>query len=190
MHGASENEQTASTFYDSCASTKSKRAPRRAIIAKDAKEVRPSERVFSAVVGSMRYESIGKPKYFVAILELCSRHSLVRSIHSKSKAGDAVIELVIELGNLFSWQTNELTTVNRNCIKWLKTDGGGEYNGGEFQNWLKKREIVHEMTSAYSPESIGSAERLNKPLFDVARTTLLCFKNRLSKFQAEALTTA
>ena len=80
--------------------------------------------------------------------------------------------MITEVENLFNTRIGKLTTINRNSVKWIRSDGGGEYIGVEFQNWIKARRIVHEITTAYSPESNGSAERLNRTLLDMARTMM------------------
>lgn len=67
----------------------------------------------------------------------------------------------------------QLTSVQWNNIKWLRPDGGGEYTGRDFQNWITQRGNVHEATAAYASESNGDAERLNSTLLDMARTMSL-----------------
>lgn len=43
----------------------------------------------------------------------------------------------------------------------------------DSQKWLSSRGIVREVTRAYSPESNGGADRVNRALLDMARTMLL-----------------
>lgn len=63
----------------------------------------------------------------------------------------------------------------------------GEYVGNEFQAWLKPRGIVHEVTTACSPEFSSAAERLNNTLLDMARTMLLHLGNPKTKLWAGAV---
>jgi len=56
-------------------------------------------------------------------------------------------------------------------IKALRTDGGTEYLG-EMSIHLNKRAIEHQMTTHYSPESNGVAERLNRTLNEMAMSML------------------
>lgn len=42
--------------------------------------------------------------------------------------------------------------------------------GTVVQEWIKWKGIVHEVTTAYSPESNGNKERLNPTLMNIART--------------------
>lgn len=61
-----------------------------------------------------------------------------------------------------------------------------------FQKWLKDRDIQHELTSTYSPESNGKVERLNRTLLDMSRTLMLELSDvpKHERFWAEAVNTA
>ena len=52
------------------------------------------------------------------------------------------------------------------------SDGGGEYIGEVFQDFLKKKGIAHVKTPPNTPQRNGKSERPNKILFDLARTML------------------
>lgn len=54
----------------------------------------------------------------------------------------------------------------------MRSDGGGEYIGHFFQNWLAQPRIAHEATTAYSPDSNGQAKCLNWTMLDIARTVM------------------
>jgi len=73
-------------------------------------------------------------------------------------------------------------------IKYLRTDGGGEYEG-DLTPVLRDLGIKHELTSPQSPQSNGKAERLNRPLNNYARA-MLYQANMPKSFWAEAITTA
>lgn len=106
----------------------------------------------------------------MTILDCYSGYSLMGFIKGKSEGGNEEIEMNRELENLFNSRANTLTTINRNSVKWLRTNGGVEYIGKEFLNWLIRRGIVLEVTTAYSPEFNVCAGRLNCTLLDMART--------------------
>ncbi len=42
----------------------------------------------------------------------------------------------------------------------------------EFEKYLKRKRIHHEVTVAYSPEENGVAERMNRTLVEAARAML------------------
>lgn len=112
----------------------------------------------------------------MTLLDSCSGYSLVRFVARKSNAADTVIQMVRELDNLLNGSLRWLSSINRNTLKWVRTDGGGEYIGNDFQERISRRGIVHEVTTEYSPESNGAAERLNQTLLDIARTMILGMK--------------
>lgn len=58
-------------------------------------------------------------------------------------------------------------------MKRFKTESSGEYLGKELQTWLKSRGTSHELATAYSPESNGRAERLNRTLLDMATSAMI-----------------
>jgi transposase InsO family protein len=58
-------------------------------------------------------------------------------------------------------------------IKCLRSDNGTEYLCNEFESYLKKHGIKHEMTGAYTPERIGVEERRNRTLGEMARCMMI-----------------
>lgn len=74
-------------------------------------------------------------------------------------------------------------------LKVLRTDNGGEYTSSEFQDFLKKEGIRHELTVPKNPEQYGVAERMNKTLMETVRS-MLAYAKLPQKFWAEALSTA
>lgn len=115
-------------------------------------KTRAIERVYKNLVGPIRQQSHRKSKYFVTLLDDFTGYSLVRFLYLKSEAGDGVIEMIKEIQTLSHSRIGTLTSTNHKTVKWIRSDGGGEYMGHEFQNWIKKRDIVHEVTTAYSPK--------------------------------------
>jgi transposase InsO family protein len=57
-------------------------------------------------------------------------------------------------------------------LKILRTDGGGEYNSTKFKKSYEENEIEHEVTSPYTPQHNGLAERRNRTLLDMTRSML------------------
>lgn len=63
--------------------------------------------------------------------------------------------------------------IYRPRVKWLHTDGGGDHIFHALNIWLTDQGIIHELTTPYSPESNGKAERLNRTLLDCARSMMI-----------------
>lgn len=89
---------------------------------------------FSDVVGLMRFEFIGKSKYFVPTFDSYSCYCSVRFTHREDEASDAIVRMFTELQNLFTGKNNQLTTIIRHSVNWLKSDGRGECMREAFQN--------------------------------------------------------
>jgi transposase InsO family protein len=74
-------------------------------------------------------------------------------------------------------------------IKCVRSDNGTEYLCNEFESYLEKHGIKHEMTVAYTPEQNGVAERRNRTLVEMARCMMI--QSQVSpSFWAEAISTA
>ncbi|CAI7782939.1 unnamed protein product [Closterium sp. NIES-54] len=54
----------------------------------------------------------------------------------------------------------------------LTCDRGGEFLGAEFRSWLKRHGIKQQLTTAYTPQSNGVAERANRTIIEGGRTIL------------------
>ncbi|GAU33536.1 hypothetical protein TSUD_143290 [Trifolium subterraneum] len=74
-------------------------------------------------------------------------------------------------------------------IKVLITDGGGEYTSKEFENYCKDQGIIHEVTTPYTPQHNGLAERRNRSILDMARS-MVKQKGLPHRFWGEAVSTA
>ena len=74
-------------------------------------------------------------------------------------------------------------------VKALRSDRGGEYLSGEFQQYLKRRGIYHQLTTAESPEQNGVAERMNRTLVEKARA-MMNATNIPHTFWSEAIANA
>ncbi|CAI7916277.1 unnamed protein product, partial [Closterium sp. NIES-54] len=58
-------------------------------------------------------------------------------------------------------------------VKRIRTDLGGEFLGAETTAWLKKQGIQRELTTAYTPQFNGVAERANRTILETARALLI-----------------
>lgn len=63
-------------------------------------------------------------------------------------------------------------------LKVLHTDNGGEYTSSEFQDFLKKEGVRHELTVPKTPEQNGVAERMNKTVNKTKLSTTVYLRNR------------
>lgn len=61
-------------------------------------------------------------------------------------------------------------------IKCLRTDRGGEFNSHDFNNFCKEHGIQRQLTTAYTPQQNGVAERKNRTVMNMVRSILIAKK--------------
>lgn len=139
---------------------------------------KPLMLVHSDLCGPLSIPSIGGASYFLTFIDDHSRMAWVYFLKTKDetfshfKAFKALVE-------------NESGLK----IKALRHDGGGEYVSHEFRDYCKSQGIVQQITTPYSPQQNGVAERLNRTIMDAVRSML--HHQRLSaSFWGEATNTA
>ena len=103
----------------------------------------------------------GGNKYFITFIDDSTKYCYVYLLKSKDEA----IEKFILYKNEFENQLNKK-------IKKLRSDRSGEYEApiGEF---CAQHEIIHEVTSPYSPQSNGVAECKNHTLKEMMNAMLI-----------------
>ena len=117
--------------------------------------------MFSDVCGRLPTTSRQGYNYFVTFTDDYSRKVFVVGLREKSEVLQNFKELLARL---------ELQTGQK--LKVIRTDGGGEYTGKQFESYLKERGTHHEITTLNTPQQNGMAERLNRTLLEKARTML------------------
>ena len=136
--------------------------------------------IHSDVSGPLKPQSLGGKGYFVTFADDCSTFVCVRFIRDKSEVFRKFRDLVKVL---------EKGTGRK--IKALRSDRGGEYLSGEFQQYLKRLGIDHQLTryTADSPEQNGVAERMNREIVEKSRA-MMAATNIPNTFWAEAIANA
>jgi len=74
-------------------------------------------------------------------------------------------------------------------VKILRSDGGGEYVGRDFQQFLKNRGMEHQRSAPFVSQQNGRSERSNRTLMIIIRC-LMIQSGVTDQFWAEALKTA
>ncbi|KAG8486393.1 hypothetical protein CXB51_019730 [Gossypium anomalum] len=119
---------------------------------------RPLEIVHSDIAGPFDIPSLGGNKYYATFIDDFSRKSWIYLLKTKSEAFDKFIEFKA----MVEKQSGHF-------IKILRTDRGGEYTSKLFESFCKKHEIIHQLTTVYTPQQNGVAERKNRTILDMAR---------------------
>ena len=160
---------------ESCVKGKSHRLPFRCSAGKRAKH--PLELIHSDVCGKIGTRSLGGGEYFVTFVDDHTRHVWVYILKHK----DEVLQRFRE------WKALVEKSSGRH-IKTLRSDNGGEYTSSEFNSFLIKEGIKHELTIPHTPQQNGVAERQNRTLIEGVRT-MLADSKLPHRFWAEALST-
>ena len=138
----------------------------------------PLELVHSDICGPMKTPSLSGAKYFLTFVDDKTHYIWIYVLKQKSEAFSKFLKwkALVELESTFK-------------LKVLRTDNGGEYTSTEFNEYLKREGIKHELSVPKNPEQNGVAERLNRTLIEAVRAMLSSSKLP-HKFWAEALSTA
>lgn len=126
----------------------------------DSVEVRaekPLQLVHSDLCGKFPINSLNGGKYFITFTDDCTRYCRVYILRNKEAA--TVLSAFKEYRAWAEKQTGFE-------IKAIRTDGGKEYHK-EMEKNLKGTGIEHQCTAAYSSQSNGVSERMNRTLMDM-----------------------
>jgi len=101
-----------------------------------------------------------------------------------------------KFGSIFSDKSLKLLQSSKNSkmklknsgkyVKFLRSDGGGEYISKEFANFCKSQGIIMQTISRYTPQQNGVAVRKNQTIMNMERT-LVKEKSLSNIFWAEAV---
>ena len=119
------------------------------------------EVIHSDVCGPFEVPSLGGSKYFITFVDEFTRMIWLFTIKLKSEALSVFKNLKILIEK-----------ESEKSIKILRTDGGGEYTSKDFEDFCKNEGIAHEITSPYTPQHNGLAERRNGTLLNMARSMI------------------
>ncbi|GFX34647.1 retrovirus-related Pol polyprotein from transposon TNT 1-94 [Trichonephila clavipes] len=122
---------------------------------------RPLELLHKDLCGPMPTESQGGNKYFLSIIDDCSRKKTVFPIRNKSDVFHTFIR----------FQKRAERFLSKKIIA-VRTDGGLEFCNKDMDNFLTELGIRHEVTNSYTPQMNGFAERFNLTALDGIKTSL------------------
>ena len=102
----------------------------------------------------------GGKKFYVTFIDDYYRFTKVYLLRNKDEAFDMFLSYKAEVDNQLDRK-----------IKRIRSDRGGEYI--PLNDYCEKKEIIHEVTSPYSPELNGVAERKNRTLKEMMNYLLV-----------------
>lgn len=144
---------------DECMQNKSTRLPFQPLRKRQSRYV--GDLIHSDVSGPMSTVAKDGYRYFQTIMDDYSHFTQTYLLTNKSEAADNLITYVKRM------KTERNTRVNR-----IRCDNGGEYSSNYFKRFCYDNGIKLEYTIPYSPQMNGKAERMNRTIYDKARTIL------------------
>ena len=136
------------------------------------------ELVHTEICGPMHTDLMNGSKYFILFIDDFSRYTWIHFMKMKSEAFQMFIKFKALAENEADLK-----------IKTLRSDNGAEFLSNQFQEFLQKNGIIHQLSTPYSPQQNGVCERKN--YISVEHARCLLFKNKMPKFfWVEAVNTA
>ncbi|XP_066392178.1 uncharacterized protein [Miscanthus floridulus] len=108
-----------------------------------------------------RSTGAGGNRYFMLLIDDYTRWSYVYVLKTKDQALDAFVKFKAEAEN-----------VTGEKIKTLRSDRGGEFIAGTFNEVCERAGIQRHFTAPYSPQQNGVVERKNRTVMEMARSLL------------------
>ncbi|CAI7839154.1 unnamed protein product [Closterium sp. NIES-53] len=119
----------------------------------------PLALVHMDVCGPMRHASKGGARFLLVMLDDATRMCWTRLLKAKGDTAKAIQEWALEVCN-----------DDKKRIKVIRTDGGGEFMNNELAKWMKSKGIKHDITTPYTSQQNGAAERLNRTLVEAVHS--------------------
>lgn len=120
------------------------------------------ELLHSDIAGPSNIPTIQGEIYFQTIIDDYSHYCVVFLLKQKSEAVDNIINYIRRYENEFE-----------KTVKRIRCDNGGEYTCSKLREFCSLKGIALEYSLPYSPASNGVAERMNRSLYNKARTMLV-----------------
>ena len=121
----------------------------------------PLELINSYICDLKFIQTRGGKKYFLILIDDCTRYCYVYLLRSKDEALE-----------MFQHFKNEVENQLDRKIKVIRSDRGGEYEA-PFGDFCSQYGIIHQTTAPYSPQQNEVAKRKNRTLKEMMNALLL-----------------
>ena len=130
--------------------------------------------IHSDICGPITPTSNSNKRYILSFIDDFSRKTWIFFLNQKSEA--------FVMFKSFKACVEKEAGASIQC---LRTDRGGEFTSNEFTEFCKEHGINRQLTSAYTPQQNGVAERKNRTIMNMVRS-MLVEKNMPKEYWAEA----
>ena len=127
---------------------------------------KPGHLIVSDLCGPIKPRTLGGSSYFMGIVDYVTGYVVVEFLALKSDAAKVLMRTIL------LWNTQLSKGAERNVIKRIRTDNGGEYLNKVLDDFFEQHGIQRECTGGHSSQSNGTSERMNRTLKDMARCGL------------------
>src|SRR3954464_4374358 len=139
---------------------------------------RPLELLHIDLFGPVKTASVRGKKYGLVIVDDYSRWTWVKFLKHKDETHSVFFDFCIQIQS------------EKECkIIKVRSDHGGEFENGSFEEFFKENGIAHDFSCPRTPQQNGVVERKNRTLQEMART-MINETNMAKHFWAEAINTA
>ena len=121
----------------------------------------PLELVHVDLCGPITPETAGGSKYFMLLVDDCTRWMTVYTLKTKDQASEVFAKFKAEAENSVGYK-----------MKCVRSDRGGEFLAAAFKNTCEEAGIKRQLTAPYSPQQNGVVERRNRTVMEMARSLL------------------
>ena len=122
---------------------------------------RPLERIHGDLCGPFALETLGGSKYFLLLVDDCTRMLWVSLLKQKLEAFKAFKSFKVQ-----AKREKELKLI---C---LRTDNGGEFTSKEFISFCSEHGIQRHFSTSYTPQQNGVVEIKNHSILDMTHAML------------------
>ena len=138
----------------------------------------PLELIHSDICGPMQTTTKAGNRYFITFIDDCTRMCWIYFLRNKSEALSVFkrFKATVELQSGYK-------------LKKFRSDRGGEFTSAEFDSFCADVGIERQLTTPYTPQQNGVAERKNRTIVEMAKCLMFEKKIPLG-FWAEAVNTS
>ncbi|CAK9804033.1 Retrovirus-related Pol polyprotein from transposon TNT 1-94 [Anthophora plagiata] len=134
--------------------------------------------IHTDICGPMSTPSLGGARYFATFIDDKTRYTEVAVLKEKSE--------ILSAFKAFKTRAEKQTG---KFIKKIRSDNAKEYLSRGFSEYLQQEGITRQLSTPYTPQQNGVAERANRTIVEMARSMLTQSKLPMSLW-AEAVSTA